>query len=156
MICSWILHSGSGWMPNLFVSSEIGSQWWTILGHPKLTECMGICILSLAHGSEQRVSDVNCILWKTDLEIKKKIQPGYMPLDGLCLEFLGDFSNFFRGICGQIIYREYIVFRGSNISCSLAFRQWVLVGEFAGLKPGSCSELSLPLLFSFSALDFRV
>ena len=49
-------------MPNVFISSEIGSQWRTILGHPQLIECMGICILSLAHGSEQRGSDVICIL----------------------------------------------------------------------------------------------
>ena len=37
---------------------------------------------------------------------------------------LGIFSGFFwfflGGSVGQIIYREYIVFRGSNISCSLA------------------------------------
>ena len=45
-------------MPNVFISSEIG----TLLGHPQLIECMGICILSLAHGSEQRGSDVVCIL----------------------------------------------------------------------------------------------
>ena len=36
---------------------------------------------------------------------------------------LGNFSGFFwffwGGSVGQIIYREYIVFRGSNISCSL-------------------------------------
>ena len=44
------------------ISSEIGSQWRTILGHPQLNECMGICILSLAHGSEQRGSDAICIL----------------------------------------------------------------------------------------------
>ena len=30
--------------------------------HPQLIECMGICILSLAHGTEQRGSDVICIL----------------------------------------------------------------------------------------------
>ena len=46
----------------MFISSEIGSQWRTILGHPQLIECMGICILSLAQGSEQRGSDVICIL----------------------------------------------------------------------------------------------
>ena len=40
-------------MPNVFVSSEIGAQWRTILGHLQLFECMGICILSLAHGFEQ-------------------------------------------------------------------------------------------------------
>ena len=45
-------------MPNVPISSEIGSDWRTILGHPKLIECMGICILSLAHGSELRGSDV--------------------------------------------------------------------------------------------------
>ena len=44
------------------VSSEIGSRWRTILGHPQLTEYMGICILTLAHGSEQRGSDVICLL----------------------------------------------------------------------------------------------
>ena len=35
----------------------------------ELIECMGICILSLTHGSEQRDSDVICQLWKTDLDI---------------------------------------------------------------------------------------
>ena len=49
-------------MPNVFMSSETESQWRTILGHPKLIDCMGICILSQAHGSEQRSSDVICIL----------------------------------------------------------------------------------------------
>ena len=49
---------------NVFISSEIGLRWRTILGHPQLIEC----ILSLAHGSEQRGSDVIFILWKTDLE----------------------------------------------------------------------------------------
>ena len=34
---------------------------------------------------------------------------------------LGIFSGFFWGVSvGQIIYKEYIVFRGSHISCSLA------------------------------------
>ena len=31
---------------------------------------------------------------KTDLENVLKIQPGYVPLDGLCLEFFRDFSHF--------------------------------------------------------------
>ena len=40
-------------MPSvLIISSEIGSEWRTILGHPQLSECMGICVLSLAHESE--------------------------------------------------------------------------------------------------------
>ena len=45
-------------MPNVLISSEIGSEWRTILGHPQLIECMGVCVLSLAHGSELRDSDV--------------------------------------------------------------------------------------------------
>ena len=45
-------------MPNVPISSETESEWRTILGHPQLIECMGICVLSLAHGSELRGSDV--------------------------------------------------------------------------------------------------
>ena len=47
-------------------------------------------------------------------------------MDGLCLEFFPDFSIFLRRSVGQIIYREYIVFRGSNIFCSLATAQSVI------------------------------
>ena len=53
----------------MFISTEIESQWRTILGHPQLIECLGACILSLAHVSEQKGSDVICIFRKTDLEI---------------------------------------------------------------------------------------
>ena len=49
-------------MSNVFISSEIGTHGQTILGHPQLTECMGICILRMSHGSEQRGSDIICIL----------------------------------------------------------------------------------------------
>ena len=46
---------------------------------------------------------------------------------------LGNFSGFFwiflGGSVGQIIYREYIVFRGSNISCSLAFSERYMGGN---------------------------
>ena len=49
-------------MPDLLISSDIRSDRRTILGHPRLTECMGICVLSQAHGSELRGSDVTCIL----------------------------------------------------------------------------------------------
>ena len=51
-------------MSNMLISSEIGSEWRTILGHPQLIECMGICVLSLAHRSELRGSDVTCISGK--------------------------------------------------------------------------------------------
>ena len=45
-------------MPNMLISSETGSEWQTSLGHPQLIECMGICVLHLAHGPELRGSDV--------------------------------------------------------------------------------------------------
>ena len=120
MICSWLLRPGSRWMPNVFINSEIGSQWRTILGRPQLIECMGICILSLAHGSEKRGSDVICILWKTDLEIFFKFTQGSCPWMAFAWKFSWIFLIFWGGSVGQIIYREYIVFQGSNISCSLA------------------------------------
>ena len=121
MICSWLLHPGSRWMPNVFISSEIGSQWRTILGHPQLIECMGICILSLAHGSEKKG-------FRRYLQIVKNWS-GIFSLNSSRLRavgwpLLGIFSGFFwffwGGSVGQIISREYKVFRGSNISCSLA------------------------------------
>ena len=55
-------------MPNVLISSEIGSV-VNYLGHPQLFECMGICVLSLTHGSELRGSK-----------------------GGLCLDFFLDFS----------------------------------------------------------------
>ena len=44
--------------PNVPISSKIGSWGRTILGHPQLIECMGICVLSMARGSELKGSDV--------------------------------------------------------------------------------------------------
>ena len=70
---------------------------------------MGTCVLSLAHGSELPGSDVYLhIVEKTSGEFSLNLTR-YVPLDGL----LG-------GSVEQIIYREYIAFRDSNISCSLA------------------------------------
>ena len=120
MIWPWLLHPGSRWIPNVLISSGIWSQWRTILGHPQLIECMGICVLSLAHAW----------LWTKGFRyylhiVKKnhldyfKVQPGHVPLDGLCLDFFLGIFYFLRGSVGQIIYREYVVFRGSDISCSL-------------------------------------
>ena len=71
-------------MSNMLISSEIGSEWRTILGHPQLIECMGICILSLAHGSEQRGSDVI-----------KKISLDLTRVHALGWPLLGIFSGFF-------------------------------------------------------------
>ena len=83
-------------MPNVFISSETGSQWRTILGHPQLIECMGSCISSLAHGSEQRGSDAICILSKTDLDFFPfKFNQGTCPWMAFAWNFFRDFSNNF-------------------------------------------------------------
>ena len=121
MICSWLLHPGSRWMPNVFISSEIGSQWRTNLGHPQLIEYMGICILSLARGSGKKG-------FRRYLHIVRnwsgKFSLNSTRVRALGWSLLGILSGFFwffwGGSVRQIIYREYIVFRGSNISCSLA------------------------------------
>ena len=41
----------------MLISSKFGSDWRSILGHPYLIECMGICVLSMARVSELRGSD---------------------------------------------------------------------------------------------------
>ena len=55
-----------------------------------------------------------------------RFKQGTCPWMAFAWNFFGIFPPFFfffwggGGSVGQIIYREYIVFRGSNISCSLA------------------------------------
>ena len=50
-----------------------------------------------------------------------KFNQGTYPWMALAWNFFGIFLIFLRGSVDQTIYREYIVFRGSNISCSLAY-----------------------------------
>ena len=109
-------------MSNVFISGEIGSQWQTILGHPQLIECTGVCILSLAHGSEQRVPMSFAYCEKLTWKIFFKFNQGTRPWVSFAFNFFVIFLFFFflGGSVGQIIYRECIVFRGSNNFCSLA------------------------------------
>ena len=68
-----------------------------------------------------------------------------MPLDGLCLDFFPDFSHISgggEGSVGLIVYREYIVFRGSNISCSPPDRLFFSVCIFWPGMRLDCSILS--------------
>ena len=76
-------------------SSEIGSEWRTILGHPQLIECIGICVVSLAHGSELRGSDVYLHTVKNWSGKFSLNSAKVVPLDGLCLEFFRNFLNIF-------------------------------------------------------------
>ena len=66
-------------------------------------------------------SDIICILWKLILIFVFKFNQGMCPWMAFAwIFFLGIFLIFWGGSVGQIIYREYIVFRDLNISCSLA------------------------------------
>ena len=59
---------------------------------------------------------VKKLIWKIFFKFKQ----GTCPSMAFAWNFFGIFMIFLGGSVGQIIYREYIVFRGSNISCSLA------------------------------------
>ena len=64
------------------------------------------------------------LIWKFFFKFKQGTCP-WMAFAWIFF-FLGFFWFFWGGSVGQIIYREYIVFRGSNISCSLA-KVWSVV-----------------------------
>ena len=121
MIWPWLLHPGSRWMPNILISSEIRSDWWTILGHPQMIECMGICVLSLAHGSELIGSNVYQQIvkkWYGNFSLNSaRVGALGWPLLGI---FFWVFLIFWWGSMGLVIDREYVVYQGSSISCSLA------------------------------------
>ena len=56
------------------------------------------------------------LIWKIFFTFKQ----GTYPWMAFAWNFFRDFYDFFRGVCGANHIWEYIVFRGSNISCSLA------------------------------------
>ena len=90
-----------------------------ILGQPILFECMGVCVLCLAHESKMRGYLVYVLIVKYLLILFKFSQ--YVRLDGLIVNFWGDFlKTVLQGSVDHIIYRDYIVNRRSFIYCSLA------------------------------------
>ena len=107
-------------MPNV---CETGTQWRTILGNPQLIELMGIFILSQAvwiwtMGFRRYLHIVKNLSGNFSLNSTRVRALGW-PLLG----FFRDFSAFLRGVCGGKL--SYILFRGSNTSCNLAFSFWV-------------------------------
>ena len=59
------------------------------------------------------------LIWKMFF----KFNQGTCPWMAFAWIFVGIFLIFLRGSVGQIVYWEYIVFRDSNISCSLACKR---------------------------------
>ena len=71
---------------------KTGAGRGSILGQPMLLECMGICVLSPVHESEMRgYLDYVLIVKKTYLIDFVQIQPQYIRLDDLIVEFRGIF-----------------------------------------------------------------
>ena len=85
------------------------------------------------------------LIWKIFFKFKQ----GTCPWMAFAWNFFGIFMIFLGGSVGQIIYREYIVFRGSNISCSLATMSVLVLSPFF-LKLGlsSVSKAGLQLTTS--------
>ena len=80
-------------MQNVLISTEMGEGGvGTILGHPQLNECMGICVLHLTPGSELRASDNYQRLVKTLSETFSVNSARVCALGWL---LLGTFSGFF-------------------------------------------------------------
>ena len=66
---------------------KTGAGGGNILGQPMLFECMGVCVLSPAQESEMREYLV-CVLIVKYLSIDfVEIQPKYITLDGLIVDF---------------------------------------------------------------------
>ena len=127
----------------MLISCETESEWRTILGHLQ-ADCV--------HG--YLYFEPGARIWtkgfrrlceyceKKILEFFLSIQPGYVALHGLCLEFFFPWVFWFYlgGSVGQIIYREYVAFQGLNISCSLAsdfFSHARIFGSPHPLRPPS-------------------
>ena len=58
-------------MPNVFISSEIGSQWRTTLGHPQMIECMGIWRMDLIKGVTTLFAHCEKVIWKFFFKFKQ-------------------------------------------------------------------------------------
>ena len=93
-------------MPYVLICSEIGGG--VVFLDSQLIECMGICFLSLAHGSEPRRSDVYLhfvkekMVWKFWLNSARVHNLGW-PLLGF---FFGITPPPPEGFVGRIIYME--------------------------------------------------
>ena len=73
---------------------KTGADRENILGQPMLFVYMGICVLSPAHESEMRGYLVYVLIVRKLIDFVK-IQPQYTRLDGLIVEFWGDFFKHF-------------------------------------------------------------
>ena len=86
-------------MRNVLISSETGSVWRIILGHPQLIEFLGVCVLSLAHRSELRGSDIYLHIVKNSSGNFSLNLARERALGLLLLGIFSVFSDFFRGFC---------------------------------------------------------
>ena len=130
MIWPRLLHPGSRWMPSVLISSETGSEWRTILEHPQLIECMGICDLSLARGSEPRGFNVYLHIAKKifgnfSLISSARVRALWWPLPGFFfLDFSQKKKKVLEGSAGQIIYRPHGITSGLTLAAATWTYAW--------------------------------
>ena len=74
---------------------KTGADRENILGQPMLFVCMCICVLSPAHEREMRGYLVYVLIVKYLSHRFDYIQPQYIRLDSLIVEFWGDFMKHF-------------------------------------------------------------
>ena len=73
---------------------KTGADKENILGQPRLFECMGICVLSPAYESEMTGYLVYVLIIKKLIDFVQ-IQPQYIRLDCLIVEFFWEFLKHF-------------------------------------------------------------
>ena len=107
----------------------------TFGGHPKLIECMRICVLSLSHGSELRGSDVYLDIVISGYLKSVRVRFLGRPLPGFF--FSRNISGKIQG--GPIIFRDYSV---SGLACYFLSSGQRHAGSGVGQTTVSSSEVS--------------
>ena len=126
MICSWLLHPGSRWMPNVFISSEIGMTVTNYFGTPPADWVHGYLYFGpgawiWTKGFRRYLHIVKNWSGKFSLNSTRVRALGWPLLGFFPGFFVVDFFEW--GLWGKSFKGNIIiVFRGSNISCSLASR----------------------------------
>lgn len=62
-------------MPNMLISSEIGSERRIILGHPQMIECMGIWRMDLIKGVPTLFAHCEKLIWKLFFKFNRGMCP---------------------------------------------------------------------------------
>ena len=124
MICPWLLHPGSRWMPNMLLAVKLDHSGELFLDTPSRLSAWVSVFWAWHMDLNKGVPTLFAYCEKLIRKFFFKFSQGTCPCMHFALIFLGLFFFFWGGwgggSVGKIIYREYIVFRGWNIFCRLA------------------------------------